>query len=66
MRTTNHTMAEAAHLNHPGFGKVKILLAAYGALSAAVLTLGVSGVFSRTCHQPQTSVFGKVSGRVRT
>jgi hypothetical protein len=41
METTSHTTAEAAHLNHPrtrrAFGKAKILVAAYGALSAAVL-----------------------------
>ncbi|MEV1171784.1 hypothetical protein [Nonomuraea sp. NPDC049784] len=53
MRSTNHTTAEAAHLNHPrtqaAFGKAKILVAAYGALSTAVLiTVAILAVNEQT------------------
>ncbi len=53
METTNHTTAEAAHLNHPrtqrAFGKAKTLVAAYGALSAAVLiTVAILAISGRT------------------
>ncbi|MER6951587.1 hypothetical protein ABT294_46985 [Nonomuraea sp. NPDC000554] len=53
MEPTNHTTAEAAHLNHPdtrrAFGKVKILVAVYGALSAAVLiTVAILAINEQT------------------
>ncbi|MEU0569769.1 hypothetical protein ABZ297_30930 [Nonomuraea sp. NPDC005983] len=53
METTTHTTAEAAPLDHPrtrrAFGKVKILVAAYGALSAAVLiTVAILAINDQT------------------
>jgi hypothetical protein len=53
MEPTQHTTAQAARLDHPGtrraFGKAKILLAVYGALSAAVLiTVAVLALTDRT------------------
>jgi hypothetical protein len=53
METTSHTTAETARLNHPrirrAFGKAKILVAAYGALSAAVLiTVVILAITERT------------------
>ncbi|MFF3453954.1 hypothetical protein ACFYXH_06390 [Streptomyces sp. NPDC002730] len=53
MKTASHTTAEAADLNHPhtqrAFGQVKILVAAYGALSAAVLiTVAILAITEQT------------------
>ncbi|WP_066951300.1 hypothetical protein [Microtetraspora fusca] len=53
METTAHTAAEAAHLDRPrtrrAFGKVKILVAAYGALGAAVLiTVAILAITEQT------------------
>lgn len=51
METTSHTTAEAAHFNHPrtqrAFGRTKMLVAAYGALSAAVLVTVVVRAFTQ-------------------
>ncbi|MEU8782433.1 hypothetical protein [Streptomyces sp. NPDC048637] len=64
METAGHTMAEAARLNHPptqrAFGKVKFLVAAYGALSAAVL--GTVVILAATAHPVTSFMWGRSAG----
>ncbi|UKY54629.1 hypothetical protein [Streptomyces inhibens] len=64
METISHTTTEAAHLNHPytqrAFGKVKLLVAAYGALSAAVLITVV--VLAITGHEVTSFMWGRSAG----
>ena len=64
METTSHTTAETAHLNHPrtrrAFGKAKILVAAYGALSAAVLITVV--ILAITGHTVTSFMWGRSAG----
>jgi hypothetical protein len=64
METTSHTTAEAAHLNHPhtqrAFGKVKILVAAYGALSLAVLIVVV--ILSVKGSEVTSFMWGRTGG----
>ncbi|WP_407285293.1 hypothetical protein [Streptomyces sp. BP-8] len=64
METTQRTTVEPTHPNRPdtrpAFGKVKILVAAYGALSAAVL---VTVVVLALTEQPVTSfMWGRSAG----
>ncbi|MGY5128051.1 hypothetical protein [Streptomyces nigrescens] len=64
METASHSTAEAARLNHPhphrAFGKMKVLVAAYGALSAAVLLTVV--VLAITGHTVTSFVWGRSAG----
>ncbi|MFE0381439.1 hypothetical protein ACFW1M_39090 [Streptomyces inhibens] len=64
METISRTTAEAAHLNRPhtqrAFGKVKFLVAAYGALSAAVLITVV--VLAITGHEVTSFMWGRSAG----
>lgn len=64
METITHTTAEAAHLDHPdtrrAFGKVKILVAAYGALSVAVLIAVL--VLASTGHAVTGFMWGRAAG----
>ncbi|MEW9531274.1 hypothetical protein [Microbispora sp. NPDC049125] len=60
----SHTMAEAAHLNHPdtqrAFGKVRTLTVAYGAIGAAVLVTVV--VLASTGHTMTGFVWSRAAG----
>ncbi|GAA4235300.1 hypothetical protein FHR32_006733 [Streptosporangium album] len=62
METTTHTTA--AQLNHSGtrraFGKVKILIAAYGVLSAAVLI--TVAILAITGHTVTSFMWGRAAG----
>ncbi|MGI5491317.1 hypothetical protein [Microtetraspora malaysiensis] len=64
METTHRTAAEAAHLAPPrtrrAFGKTKILVAAYGALSAAVLITVVA--LAVTGHTVTSFMWGRSAG----
>ncbi|AWN31140.1 hypothetical protein [Streptomyces sp. NEAU-S7GS2] len=64
MGTASHTTAETAHLNRPhphrAFGRVKALVAAYGALSAAVLITVV--VLASTGHTVTAFMWGRSAG----
>ncbi|WP_197085010.1 hypothetical protein [Saccharothrix sp. ST-888] len=64
METTSHTTAEVAHLHHPltrrAFGKVEVLIAACGALSAVVL--GTVVVLASTGHEVTSFMWGRASG----
>ncbi|MEU4232491.1 hypothetical protein AB0F17_50035 [Nonomuraea sp. NPDC026600] len=64
MKTPNRTTAEAGHINHPhtqrAFGKVKKFVAAYGALSVAVLIVVV--ILSVTGREVTSFMWGRTGG----
>ncbi|MGW7490744.1 hypothetical protein [Streptomyces sp. NPDC054786] len=64
METTHRTAAETARLSHPrtrrGFARAKILVAAYGALSAAVLLTVV--LLALTAHPVTAFMWGRSAG----
>ncbi|MEV4250118.1 hypothetical protein AB0J63_42785 [Streptosporangium canum] len=64
METPNRTTAAAGHVNHPytqqAFGRVKQLVAAYGALSVAVLIVVV--ILSVTGREVTSFMWGRTGG----
>ncbi|MEU7859579.1 hypothetical protein [Nonomuraea sp. NPDC049141] len=64
METPNRTTAEVGHVNHPhtqqAFGKVKRFVAAYGALSVAVLIVVV--VLSVLGREVTSFMWGRTGG----
>ncbi|MGW0804317.1 hypothetical protein [Nonomuraea sp. NPDC002799] len=64
METTDHTTPAAARLNQPrtrrAFGRTKVLIAAYGALSAAVFITVV--ILAVTAHTVTSFMWGRSAG----
>ncbi|WP_433250667.1 hypothetical protein ACQPYK_04565 [Streptosporangium sp. CA-135522] len=66
METPNRTTTEAGHVNHPhtrqAFGRVKKFVAAYGALSVAVLIVVV--ILSVRGREVTAFMWGRTARRI--